>query len=84
MILLTGALLSGFLGYRLTGWWVPIAVACAVLLLQALAYQDMLSTADGVSRFAQALTLIGLACLLMFYATFGVGRWLALRWRTPR
>jgi hypothetical protein len=38
MILLAGALVSAYLGYRLTGWWAPIAVACVALALQAAAY----------------------------------------------
>jgi hypothetical protein len=84
MILLTGALISGILGYRLIGWWAPAAVACAVLALQAIAYQSVLSTADGVSGFVQILVMTGLICLFLFYAIFSMGRSLGLKWRKRR
>ena len=84
MLLLTGALVSGFLGYRLTGWWAPAAVASAVLALQAIAYQGVLSTADGMSGFVQILAMTGLTCLFLFYAIFSMGRSLGLRWRRKR
>jgi hypothetical protein len=84
MILLTGALISGILGYRLIGWWAPAAVACAVLALQAIAYQGVLSTADGVSGFVQILVMTGLICLFLFYAIFSMGRSLGLKWRKRR
>jgi hypothetical protein len=84
MILLTGALISGVLGYRLIGWWAPAAVACAVLALQAIAYQGVLSTADGVSGFVQILVMTGLICLFLFYAIFSMGRSLGLKWRKRR
>jgi hypothetical protein len=79
MLLLTGALVSGFLGYRLTGWWVPTAVTLAVLALQAATYQGVLSTADGM-----ALAITGLTCLFLFHAIFSMGRSLGLRWRKRR
>jgi hypothetical protein len=84
MLLLTGALVSGFLGYRLMGWWAPTAVACAVLGLQAVAYQGVLSTADGMSGFAQILALSGLMSLFLFYALFSMGRSLGLKRRKRR
>jgi hypothetical protein len=84
MLLLTGALVSGFLGYRLTGWWAPAAVACAVLGLQGVAYQGVLSTADGTSGFVQILVMTGLTSLFLFYAIFSMGRSLGLRWRKRR
>jgi hypothetical protein len=84
MILLTGALVSGFLGFRLTGWWVPAAVACVALALQAAAYQGVLSTADGVSGFIQILVMTGAMSLFLFYAIFSMGRSLGLRWRKRR
>jgi hypothetical protein len=84
MILLTGALVSGFLGYRLVGWWAPAAVACTVLALQAVAYQGVLSTPDGVSGLVQILVMTGLISLFLFYAIFSMGRSLGLRWRKQR
>jgi hypothetical protein len=84
MVLLTGALLSGILGYRLMGWWAPAAVACAMLGLQAVAYQGILSTADGVSGFVQMLAMTGLMLLFLCYAVFSLGRSLGLRRRKRR
>jgi hypothetical protein len=84
MILVTGALVSAWLGYRLMGWWVPTAVTCTVLALQAVAYQGVLSTADGVSGLVQILVMTGLTCLFLFYALFSMGRSLGLRWRRRR
>jgi hypothetical protein len=84
MLLLTGALVSGFLGYRLTGWWAPAAVAVAALALQAVAYQGVLSTPDGLSGFAQMLALTGAMFLFVCYAVFSMGRSLGLRRRKRR
>jgi hypothetical protein len=84
MLLLIGALVSAFLGYRLMGWWAPAAVASAVLALQAIAYQGVLSTADGVSGFAQILVMTGLTSLFLFYAIFSMGRSMGLKWRRKR
>lgn len=81
MLLLTGALVSGFLGYKLLGWWAPAAVACAVLAMQAVSYQGVLSTSGNVSGFVQILALSGVMSLIMFYATFSMGRSLGLRRR---
>jgi hypothetical protein len=84
MLLLTGALVSGFLGYRLTGRWAPAAVACAVLALQAVAYQVNVSTDSGVSGLVQVLVMTGLTSLFLFYAMFSMGRSLGLRRRRRR
>jgi hypothetical protein len=84
MLLLTGALVCGFLGYRLTGWWAPTAITGVVLALQAVTYQGVLSTADGVSGLVQVLVMTGLTCLFLFHAIFSMGRSLGLRWRKRR
>ena len=81
MLLLTGALLSGFLGYRLLGWWAPAAVACAVLALQAVSYQGVVSNSGSLSGLLQILAISGLMSLIMFYATFSMGRSFGLRRR---
>jgi hypothetical protein len=84
MLLLIGGLFSGVLGYKLMGWWAPAAVACVVLALQAVSYQGVLSTADGVSGLVQILLLSGLTSLFLFYATFSLGRSLGSRRRKRR
>jgi hypothetical protein len=80
MLLLTGAALSGFLGYRLLGWWAPAVVAATVLVAQAVAYQLILGGRSGVFEFVQILALSGLMSLVVFYATFSIGRSLG-QWR---
>jgi len=71
MMLWIGAVVSGVLGYRLHEWWVPAVVACAVVVVQAIAFRSLLgSNGDGMELLAFSL----LINLLMFYATFGIGR----------
>jgi hypothetical protein len=84
MVLLTGALVSGFLGFRLTGWWAPAVVACLAVALQAVSFQGVLSTPNGLSGFLQMLGLAGLTFLFVCYAVFSMGRSLGLRWRRKR
>ncbi len=71
MLLWIGAAVSGFLGYRLYDWWVPAAVACVVVAVQAIAFRSLLS---GQSGSLELLVFSLLINLLMFYATFGIGR----------
>jgi hypothetical protein len=84
MILVAGALVSGFLGYRLMGRWVPTVVACVALAMTAVSYQGVLSTPDGMSGLIQILAMTGLTSLFLFYAVFSMGRSLGLRWRKRR
>jgi len=76
MLFWIGALLSGFLGYRLYEWWVPTAVACAVVALQAILFQTLLA---GRGSGLELLVFSLLMNLLMFNATFGIGRAIAQR-----
>lgn len=66
----TGALLSAYLGYRQHEWWMPAAVAGAALAGQFVLFQ-MVGGSWGPS--AQLLGY-GLMNLVMFFATFGIGR----------
>jgi hypothetical protein len=81
MILTVGALVTGYLGFRLMGAWVVAAVAGVVLALTAVAYQGVLSTPAGMRDFIQILAMTGLTSLFLFYAVFSMGRSLGLRWR---
>jgi hypothetical protein len=76
----TGALLSAYLGYKLRDWWMPAAVAGAALAGQFALFQ-MAAGSWGPS--AQMLGY-GLMNLVMFYATFGIGRSLGQRRRQWR
>lgn len=71
MLLWIGAVVSGVLGYRLHEWWVPSAVACAVVVVQAIMFRSLLGGQGGGLELLAFSLLIN---LLMFYATFGIGR----------
>ena len=75
-----GAALSAYLGYKLHDWWVPAAVACVVLGGQFALFQ----LAAGSWGPSAQLLGYSLMNLVMFYATFGIGRSLGRRrsqWR---
>jgi hypothetical protein len=84
MLLVIGAAVSGFLGDKLMGWWVPAALAAATLALQAVSYQGVLSGGGGTSGFVQILAMSALMSLLMYYATFSMGRSWGLRRQRKR
>ena len=71
MLLWIGAVVSGVLGYRLHEWWVPSAVACAVVVVQAVMFRSLLDSQTGGLELLAFSLLIN---LLMFNATFGIGR----------
>ena len=71
MLLWIGALVSGVLGYRLHEWWVPSVLACAVVAVQAIMFRSLLGSQGGGLELLAFSLLIN---LLMFYATFGIGR----------
>ena len=76
MLLWFGAIVSGYLGYRLHEMWVPAAVACAVVVAQAVLFQAFASS-RGASFELYIFSL--LMNLVVFYATFGIGRAFAQR-----
>ena len=74
-----GAASSAYLGYRLHAWWVPAAVALAAMAGQFALFQ----MAGGGRGPIIQLIGYGLMDLVMFHATFGIGRSLGQR-RTRR
>jgi hypothetical protein len=72
MLLWIGALVSGYLGYRLLHWSVPTGLACAVVGLQAVAFRSLLANEAGGGYQLLAFSLV--VNLLMFHATFAIGR----------
>jgi hypothetical protein len=71
MLIWAGAVLSGFLGYRLHEWWTAAAVACAVVAVQFAMFQLVLEsrgTTPELYAFSLALNLV------VYYATFSIGR----------
>jgi hypothetical protein len=75
-----GAVFSAYLGYRLHDWWVPAAVACVVVAGQFALLQ---TTAGGGGPIAQLIGFV-LMDLVMFYATFGIGRSIGQRLKQRR
>ena len=65
-----GAVLSAYLGYKLYDWWVPAAVAGVVVAGQFTLFQ-MAAGSWGPSAQLLGYSLMN---LVMFYATFGIGR----------
>ena len=81
MLFWAGAVVSGYLGYKLLDWWVPAVVACAVVALQFVMFQMVLAgRGSGAELYAFSLLLN----LVMFYATFGIGRTIGQRFRQRR
>jgi hypothetical protein len=52
--------------------------------MQAVSFQGVLSTAGSPSGYVQILAMSGAMSLLMFYATFSMGRSWGLRRRRKR
>jgi hypothetical protein len=69
-----GAVASAYLGYKLHDWWVPAALAGAALAGQSALFQT------GAGGWGPGVLIaFGLMDLVMFYATFGIGRSLGQR-----
>ena len=73
-----GAAASAYLGYKLHDWWVPAAVAGVVVAGQFALLQ---MAAGGPSVQLLGFSLMN---LVMFYATFGIGRSIGQRRRQRR
>jgi hypothetical protein len=79
MFVALGGLICGYLGFRLYDLWVPGALAVAFVAVQTTLFEVVLG---GSPMFLYAFSL-GLH-LLVFYATFAIGRAIGLKWRKPR
>jgi hypothetical protein len=81
MLFWAGAVLSGFLGYKLLDWWVPAAVACAVVAGQFVLFRTVLG---GDGSGLELLIFSLLLNLVMYYATFSIGRAVGQRLKQRR
>jgi hypothetical protein len=81
MLLWIGAVVSGVLGYRLHAWWSPAVVACAAVALQAVAFRSLI---EGQRGGLELLVISFAINLLMFHATFGIGRAIRQRFNQRR
>lgn len=75
-----GAAVSAWLGYKMQHWWVPTAVTTAALAGQL----AMLEKAGGTGGPSIELIIFGLMDVIMFHATFGIGRSIAQRFSKRR
>ena len=75
-----GAVLSAYLGYKLLDWWVPAALAGLALAGQFALFQ-MAAGSWGPSAQLFGYSVMD---LVMFYATFGIGRSIGQRRRQWR
>jgi hypothetical protein len=70
-----GAVLAGYLGYKRLDWWVPAVIACAVAAGRFFIVQTMLGEHGAGLELLFGLILN----LMMYYATFSIGRALGQR-----
>jgi hypothetical protein len=81
MLFWVGAVVSGYLGYRLLDWWVPAVVACAVVALQFVTFQMMFAGRGSGAEFYVFSLLLN---IVMYYATFSIGRAIGQRFKQRR
>jgi hypothetical protein len=81
MLFWVGAIVSGYLGYRLLDWWVPAVVACVVVALQFVMFQMVFAGRGSGAEFYAFSLLLN---VVMYYATFGIGRTLGQRLQRRR
>jgi hypothetical protein len=81
MLFWVGAVVSGYLGYRLLDWWVPAVVACAVVALQFVTFQMMFVGRGSGAEFYVFSLLLN---IVMYYATFSIGRAIGQRFKQRR
>lgn len=75
MLFWVGAGVCAYLGYKLYDWWLPAAVAVAVAAGQLAVFATI---AGGRGPSAQLIAFAAMD-LVMFHATFGIGRSLGQR-----
>ena len=80
MIMALGAVVSGYLGFRRFEVWVPTAIACVIVAIQFAMFQvgNNQDVRLGLYVFSFMLSLF------VCYATYGIGRAIARRWRGKR
>jgi hypothetical protein len=76
-----GAVASAYVGFRLFDWWVPALVACAVVAIQFVLFKTVL---DGKGSGLELLVFSMALNLVVYYATYGIGRAMAERFKQRR
>jgi hypothetical protein len=80
MIMALGAAISGYLGFRRYEVWVPTAIACVIVAVQFAILQG--SNIPDVRLGLYALSFM--LSLFVCYATYGIGRAVAQRFKSKR
>ena len=80
MIMALGAVISGYLGYRLYEMWVPTAIASAIIAVQYEMFQVGKNPGAGAELYALSFML----SLCLCYATFSIGRAIGQRRKAKR
>jgi hypothetical protein len=81
MLFWVGAVVSGYLGYRLLDWWVPAVLACVVVAFQFVSFQMMFTGRGSGAEFYAFSLLLN---VVVFYATFSIGRGIGQRFKRRR
>jgi hypothetical protein len=81
MLFWVGAVVSGYLGYRLLDWWAPAVVAWAVVALQFVTFQMVFAGRGSGAEFYAFSLLLN---VVVYYATFGIGRGIGQRLQQRR
>ena len=80
MIMALGALISGYLGFRRYEIWVPTAISCVIVAIQFAMFQVGNNSDVRVELYVFSFMLSLFVC----YATYGIGRAIAQRFKSKR
>lgn len=80
MIMVLGAVISGYLGFRRYEVWVPTAISCVILAIQFAMFQVGNNPDVPIEIYVFSFMLSLFVC----YATYGIGRAIAQRFKSKR
>jgi MFS superfamily sulfate permease-like transporter len=80
MIMALGAVVSGYLGFRRYEIWVPTAISCVIVAIQFAMFQVGNNPDVRVELYVFSFMLSLFVC----YATYGIGRAIAQRFKSKR
>jgi hypothetical protein len=83
MIIVLGAAVSGYLGFRRYQMWVPTAISCVIVAIQIVMFRIGNNPDERVALYASSLMTF-LMSLFLCYATYGIGRTIAQRFTRKR
>ena len=83
MIMALGAVISGYLGFRRYDTWVPTAISCVIVAIQVAMFRVGNIPDERVALYASSFMTLMLS-LFLCYATYGIGRAIAQRFKSKR